>query len=60
MKGRKILRKIARHKETPLVLYLWEPQLVDYAKVLQPDVLMYHMFDLVKQYYHSDYRGFVI
>ena len=48
MKGRKILRKVVPNKETPLVLYLWEPQLVDYARVLQPDVLIYHMFDLVK------------
>lgn len=60
LKGRKILRKVARNKDTPLVLYLWEPQLVDYARVLQPDVLIYHMFDLVKQYYHADYRGIAI
>jgi glycosyltransferase involved in cell wall biosynthesis len=56
LKGRQVLRKVPRG-DGPLVLYLWEPQLVDYAKVLQPDVLVYHMFDLVKRYYHADYRG---
>ncbi len=60
MKGRKILRKVVRNKATPLVLYLWEPQLVDYARVLQPDVLIYHMFDLVKEYYHADSRGLLV
>lgn len=41
----------------PVVLYLWHPQLWGYVESLEPDCVVYHLYDMLRQFHAPEYRG---
>jgi glycosyltransferase involved in cell wall biosynthesis len=53
----RIIRSHFPKSSAPFVLYLWHPALVPYVDVLKPDLVIYHLYDLLPKYFLPEHQG---